>query len=191
MSTLENQPAPGHCPRCGNPLTPEGPAGLCSRCLLAAAADTADVTRNTADTPSLAAVAAAFPHFEILEFLGRGGMGCVYRVRQAHLDRMVALKLLPQALATDPAFVERFTREARVLAKLSHPNIVTVYDFGQSGGFCWLLMEYVEGANLRQALRTGGFTADQALAIVPRICEALQYAHSEGVLQRCLARELD
>lgn len=177
----------GKCPRCGAVLT----ADLCPRCLLAAAAEPASGPSGTAgaEAPALAAVAAAFPQFEILEFLGRGGMGCVYRARQPHLDRMVALKLLPQSLATDPAFVERFTREARVLARLSHPNIVNVYDFGQSGGFCYLVMEYVEGANLRQALRTGGFTAAQALAIIPRICEALQYAHGEGVLHRDIKPE--
>jgi serine/threonine protein kinase len=76
---------------------------------------------------------------EILELISSGGMGFVYRARQRRLDRCVALKLLPESLAADPAFAERFNREAHLLARLNHPNIVTVHDFGQSDGFCYLL----------------------------------------------------
>ena len=75
-------------------------------------------------------------------------MGFVFKARQPKLDRFVAVKILPQTLALDPAFAERFQREARVLAKLNHPNIVTIFDFGQAGGFFFLLMEYVDGVNL-------------------------------------------
>src|SRR5205814_3527182 len=79
---------------------------------------------------------------------------------------------------------ERFSREGLLLARLSHPNIVTLHDFGQANGFFYLLMEFVDGVNLRQAMKAGRFTPGQALAVVPRICEALQYAHNEGVLHR-------
>lgn len=116
-------------------------------------------------------------------------MGVVYKVRQPKLDRIVALKLLPTSLSADPAFAERFHREARFLAKLSHPQIVSVYDFGESGGFWYLLMEFVDGVNLRQAMRAGRFTPDQALAVVPDICAALQYAHDQGVLHRDIKPE--
>jgi tRNA A-37 threonylcarbamoyl transferase component Bud32 len=142
-----------------------------------------------ADRASVEAVAAAFPHLEIVECIGQGGMGVVYRARQPKLDRFVALKVLPQVAANDPAFRERFTREGRVLARLNHPSVVTVYDFGEAGGFFYLLMEYVDGANLRQAMRAGRFSPAQALEIVPKICEALQYAHSEGVLHRDIKPE--
>jgi tRNA A-37 threonylcarbamoyl transferase component Bud32 len=137
----------------------------------------------------LAQVATAFPQLEVLEMIGQGGMGSVFKVRQPKLDRFAALKLLPQKLASDPAFAARFEREARLLAKLNHPNIVAVYDYGLSGDFFYLLMEFVDGVNLRQAMRAGRFEPRQALGIVPKICEALQYAHDEGVLHRDIKPE--
>ena len=134
-------------------------------------------------------VRAAFPQLEILELVGSGGMGVVYHARQPQLDRHVALKILPQSLGSDPAFAERFNREARFLARLSHPNIVAVHDFGQSQGFCYLLMEFVDGVNLREAMRSGRFSPAEALALIPGICDALQYAHSQGVLHRDIKPE--
>ena len=116
-------------------------------------------------------------------------MGFVFKARQPKIERLVALKILPQSLAADPAFAERFTREGRVLARLNHPNIVTIHDFGQAGGFFYLLMEFVDGVNLRQAMKVGRFTPAQALAIVPKICEALQFAHNEGILHRDIKPE--
>jgi predicted Ser/Thr protein kinase len=111
-------------------------------------------------------------------------MGVVFKARQKHLNRVVALKVMGESFASRPSFVERFEREAQVLAKLNHPNIVTLYDFGQAGDFCYLLMEYVDGVNLAQAMRAGRFTPAQALAVIPKVCEALQYAHELGVLHR-------
>ncbi len=139
--------------------------------------------------PPLAAVRAAFPQLEILALLGQGGMGVVYKARQPSLDRFVALKLLPKPLATEPAFAARLHREARTLARLNHPNIVTVHDCGQSGGFFYLLMEYVDGASLRQTLRAGRLGPRQVLALVPQVCDALQFAHDEGVLHRDIKPE--
>ena len=139
--------------------------------------------------PDLETVRAAFPHLEIIEFIGQGGMGAVYKARQTKLDRIVALKILPQRLAGDPQFSERFEREGRLLARLSHPNIIGVHDFGQAGGLYYLVMEYVDGVNLRQALASGQFTPQQSLSIIPKICEALQYAHDEGVLHRDIKPE--
>ncbi|MCI0360685.1 MAG: serine/threonine protein kinase, partial [Planctomycetaceae bacterium] len=109
--------------------------------------------------------------------------------RQAKLDRLVALKVLPPAMCKDPAFAERFTREARALARLSHPNIVAVHDFGEVDGLFFFLMEYVDGANLRHILETGRLTPSEALRIVPQVCEALQYAHEEGVVHRDIKPE--
>jgi serine/threonine protein kinase len=116
-------------------------------------------------------------------------MGFVYQVRQPNLDRTVALKILSPELGRDPAFAERFSRVARVLAKRNHPNIVTVYEHGESGDFFYLLMEYVDGVNLRQAMRAGCFTPGQALAIVPGICDALQAAHAQGIWHRDIKPE--
>jgi predicted Ser/Thr protein kinase len=134
-------------------------------------------------------IAPHFPQLEILEFLGRGGMGVVYKAQQKALNRLVALKLLAPERVNDAKFAERFTREAQALAALSHPNIVTIYDFGQAGGFYYLLMEFVDGLNLRQLLRTRKFTPEEALSIVPPLCDALQFAHDRGIVHRDIKPE--
>ena len=134
-------------------------------------------------------IAPHFPQLEILECLGRGGMGVVYKARQKSLGRFAALKLLAPERVGDAQFAERFTREAQALAALSHPNIVTIYDFGQAGGFYYLLMEFVDGLNLRQLLRTRRFKPEEALAIVPPLCDALQFAHDRGIIHRDIKPE--
>jgi len=134
-------------------------------------------------------IAPHFPQLEILECLGRGGMGVVYRARQKTLNRLVALKLLAPERVRDAKFAERFAREAQALAALNHPNIVTIYDFGQAGGFYFLLMEFVDGVNLRHLLRTRKFTPEEALAIVPPLCDALQFAHDRGIVHRDIKPE--
>jgi serine/threonine protein kinase len=101
----------------------------------------------------------------------------------------VALKILPVEANEDPAFGERFQREARALAQLSHPNIVGVHDYGQTGGFAYLVMEFVDGANLRQLQRAGHLSPREAMAIVPQICEALQFAHDHGIVHRDIKPE--
>jgi serine/threonine protein kinase len=136
-----------------------------------------------------AELAPFFPQLEILECLGRGGMGVVYKARQKSLNRIVALKLLAPERVRDAQFAERFTREAQTLAALNHPNIVTIYDFGQAGGFYFLLMEFVDGVNLRQLLRARKFTPEEALAIVPPLCDALQRAHDRGIVHRDIKPE--
>jgi tRNA A-37 threonylcarbamoyl transferase component Bud32 len=138
--------------------------------------------------PSVAELAPRFPQLEILELLGQGGMGAVYKARQKNLDRLVALKILPHD-AADKGFAERFTREARTLAKLNHPGIVAVHDFGTAGDLYWFVMEFVDGVNLRQAKKAGTLTPATALAIVPQICEALQFAHDAGVVHRDIKPE--
>jgi predicted Ser/Thr protein kinase len=134
--------------------------------------------------PSPGDLAKHFPQLEIIELIGQGGMGIVYKARQPRLDRLVALKILPVDVPRDGAFAERFAREARALARLSHPSIVAVYDFGEVDGMYYLLMEYVDGANLRQLERSGLLSPREALKIVPAICDALQYAHDQGIVHR-------
>jgi serine/threonine protein kinase len=139
--------------------------------------------------PAVAEVAKLFPQFEILELLGHGGMGAVYKARQPTLDRLVALKILPPQASGDTGFADRFTREARALARLSHPNIVAVHEFGQAGGLNYFVMEYVEGLNLRQLEQAGKLSAREALKIIPQICDALQFAHDEGIVHRDIKPE--
>ncbi len=179
------------CPQCKATLPPDAPAGLCPRCLLRSAAGLGEVLPEV-DFPDIgdpADVGRRLPQFEIIELLGQGGMGVVYKARQPALDRIVALKILPPADAMSPDFVERFRREARALAKLSHPNIVAVFECGEQGGLYYFVMEYVDGANLRALLESKKFTAAEALAIVPHLCDALEYAHEEGVIHRDIKPE--
>ena len=182
------------CPKCGAALPTDAPKGLCPRCLAAMNLATETVLTE-GDTPAAEPplppeqIAPHFPQLEIKECLGRGGMGVVYKARQKSLNRLVALKLLAPERVQDAKFAERFAREAQALATLNHPNIVTIHDFGQAGGFYFLLMEFVDGVNLRQALNAGRFAPEQALAVVPPVCEALQYAHEHGIVHRDIKPE--
>lgn len=179
------------CPKCAAVIPDEAPGGLCPQCALegvATAAKPITGARKSAP-PSIAEIAPHFPELEILELIGAGGMGAVYKARQPQLDRFVALKILSHDLAGDPTFVERFNREARVLARLSHPNIVGIHDFGTAGPYCFLTMELVDGVNLRQAMQAGRFTPAEALEMVQHLCSALKFAHEEGVLHRDIKPE--
>ncbi len=193
MKTANTDAEKKRCPVCGAFLSADAPQGLCGACLLAGAAAPTDhttaVSTGPRTVPSVERVAAAFPQLEIIGLIGVGGMGAVYKARQTRLDRFVALKILSDSHAASPAFAERFNREALALARLNHPNIVTVYDYGQSGGLFYLLMEYVDGVNLRQAMKAGSFTPQQALGLVPKVCDALQFAHDEGILHRDIKPE--
>ena len=184
--TTPDLPSPC-CPRCGSPIPAAAPGGQCPQCLLRAVLTPTEPALPPADPrdwPTLAEIAAAFPDLQVEREIGRGGMAVVFKARQAHLDRPIALKILAPWLASEPGFADRFSREARVLAKLNHPNIVTIHDFGQAGRFYYLVMEFVDGVNLRQAMHAQRFTPAQALGLVPNLCDALQYAHGEGVLHR-------
>jgi predicted Ser/Thr protein kinase len=139
--------------------------------------------------PGIEEVARQFPHLQIIELIGRGGMGAVYKARQKELDRVVALKILPPGIGDDPAFAERFAREAKALARLNHPGIITIHDFGRTEGLYFFVMEFVDGVNLRQLLAGGRVSPREALAIVPQICDALQFAHDQGIVHRDIKPE--
>lgn len=188
-----------NCPECGKPVGDHALQGLCPECMLKVGLGSqppGTQPLNPADgnpprfvPPDPARLAAAFPQLDLLELVGVGGMGAVYKARQRNLDRTVALKILPPDTGQGTAFAERFSREARALARLNHPNIVTVHDFGQAGGFYYFLMEFIDGANLRHLLSDQKLPPETALAIVPQICEALQYAHTQGVVHRDIKPE--
>src|SRR5580658_10585335 len=180
------------CPNCRKPLAPNAPKGLCPECLMKGAFPTGPDSGGNASRfvpPTVEELAAHFPQLEILEFVGQGGMGAVYRARQKQLDRMVALKILPPGIGQDAAFAARFAREAKALAKLNHPGIVTIYDFGRADGLFYFFMEFVDGVNLRQLLHAGRISPREALAIVPQICDALQFAHDQGIVHRDIKPE--
>jgi biopolymer transport protein ExbD len=184
-----SMPPNRRCPQCGTALKPGELAGLCPGCLLkqGAVGDTAPAAVFSPPSPD--ELARLFPQLEVFALIGTGGMGAVYRARQRELDRVVALKILPPGIGESPAFAERFSREARALAKLSHPGIVTIHDFGRADGLYYFVMEYVDGLNLRQLLNAGRVEPREALAIVPQICDALQYAHDHGIVHRDIKPE--
>lgn len=173
------------CPSCGTALARGRSGDICPACLLRAAMRDGSI-RPFIDhpLPDLAEIRALFPDLEIIGLIGRGGMGAVYQVRQPTLDRFAALKILPRDLAAEPGFRERFHREARTMAALNHPNIVTIHESGERDGLFFLLMEFVDGGDLGRAIRSGNLKPRETLAIIPQICEALQYAHDAGVVHR-------
>ena len=196
------------CTECGGKLGADAPQGLCPQCLMklglpsgveaerGAAADDSSAFPTSGTPPSgfvppePKEMAEKFPQLEILELLGQGGMGAVYKARQKQLDRLVALKILPPEVGQSEAFAERFAREARSLAKLNHPQIVMVYDFGHTkDGLYYFIMEFVDGTDLRGVIQAGELTSEQALAIVPQVCEALHYAHKKGIVHRDIKPE--
>jgi serine/threonine-protein kinase len=230
-----------NCPDCGARLAADAPSGLCPACLMKIAMASGSVAGGERGgefvVPAAADLAPLFPQLEMLDFIGRGGMGAVYRARQKELDRIVALKILPPGAGDPGAFAGRFAREARALARLNHPGIVTIHEFGMvegvlssakpdsgSGGtdvgggehagrpgtgegmkaasgdgtpdaaipaqqLYYFIMEYVDGVTLRQLLDAGRMKPGEALAIVPQICEALQYAHDRGIVHRDIKPE--
>ncbi|MGD9127974.1 MAG: polysaccharide biosynthesis/export family protein, partial [Planctomycetia bacterium] len=185
------------CIHCQATVPAHSPHGLCPRCLLKRGLETqtqysqegspTEATECAPPTPE--EMAGLFPDLEILELIGRGGMGVVYKARQKRLNRLVALKILSPRLSRDAAFAERFVREARAMAMLNHPHIVAVYDFGEVDGIYYFLMEFVDGVNLRRLLDAGKLASEEALAIVPQVCDALQYAHDHGVVHRDIKPE--
>lgn len=193
------------CPECGSLLLEDAPGGLCPECLIRqglSPIEPEDPDRTTPSAasfipPSPAKLAPHFPQLEIIKLLGHGGMGAVYKARQIKLDRWIALKIIHPETARDASFAERFTREARTLARLNHPGIVGVHDFGEisegvepdQGPVYFFLMEYVDGVNLRELIAEQSLAANQTLALVPQVCEALQYAHDRGVVHRDIKPE--
>ena len=184
------------CPQCGATLQPDVPEGLCPACLLQRGIATEGGGPPGSPPfvpPTIPELAKLFPQLEILELIGKGGMGAVYKARQPALDRFVALKILAPRSGGDLDFAGRFSREARALARLNHPNIVGVFDFGEMSGhrpdatpLHYFIMEFVDGPNLRQA---GRLSPRVAMEIIPQICTALQFAHDEGIVHRDIKPE--
>jgi tRNA A-37 threonylcarbamoyl transferase component Bud32 len=191
------------CQECRQPLPADAPEGLCPACLARAALGTGTSAHSaTVDInppaqaapgarvpPTPSQLATQFPQLEIIELIGMGGMGMVYKARQPKLDRVVALKILPVESQHHPSFAERFSREAKALAKLNHPGIVALYEFGQTADYYYFIMEYVDGMNLRRLLQTEKVEPRQALELVAQICAALQFAHDEAVVHRDIKPE--
>jgi hypothetical protein len=176
------------CPRCRNPLLADAPDGLCPVCLLRdALPEHAAPDRGRVE----ALLARRLPQYRLVELAGRGGMGEVWVIEHTALGRRAALKLLASAVAAEPGFAARFLREAKAMADLAHPHIVTLYDFGECDGEYFLVMEYAV-KNLRRLLETGGhrhrYRGDILGSFLP-LCDALERVHESGMVHRDLKPE--
>ncbi len=130
-----------------------------------------------------------FPGYELIELVGRGGMGEVWKAHQKSLGRTVAIKVLPPKLAKDPEFIARFEKEATALGALNHPHIVQIMDRGVAGEHYFFVMEFVAGRSLREVMNARSLTVDQALRLVVQISEAIEYAHGKQIIHRDLKPE--
>jgi len=125
-----------------------------------------------------------YGRYQILEELGRGSMGVVHKALDPQIDRIIALKVLRQDRVTSDAFVQRFLMEAKAIGRLSHPNIVTVYDVGQDQGMIYIAMELLEGTPLNEAVKEKGLGLEEIVGLCGRVAETLHYAHEKGIVHR-------
>ncbi|MDB6093826.1 MAG: hypothetical protein JWM32_1388 [Verrucomicrobia bacterium] len=185
------------CPRCGAGLTPSTAGkGVCLPCAGARvlsfdwgatvpAGEAFESGTGTGDA-AFDGLPARIADYEIIEELGRGGMGRIFAAQQVGLGRIVALKAITAGASGATDLERRFLREAQTIARLRHPNIVAVHDFGRANGFAYFTMDYIEGGDVAQAARSQGYTPREAAALVQKVAGALAYTHGEGVLHRDL-----
>jgi serine/threonine protein kinase len=194
------------CAKCGGKIFSDVPEGLCPRCVLKSAlgnfpdvAVAGDVDRGQSDTPSPAdknalpnnkkSVRAAellgeLGDYELLEEVGRGGQGVVFRARQKSLNRIVALKVISLGQWASKAHLKRFRLEAEAAAKLEHPGIVPIHEVGERDGSCYFSMKFVEGGQLDQVVRRAPMPIRQAVELIAKVARTVHYAHEHGILHR-------
>ena len=154
-------------------------------------ADSSTTAESNFSPPSPEALDALLTDYSVTELVGQGGMGAVYRGVQLKLDRDVAIKVLPKTFGADLNFAARFEGEAKAMAKLTHNNIVSVYDYGETtdGELLFFCMEFVEGTDLHQIIHTGEASVAHQMSYLGQICDALAYAHANGIVHRDIKPE--
>jgi serine/threonine protein kinase/outer membrane protein assembly factor BamB len=203
LPTKDSPLAQNPCPVCATPIPADAPNGMCPRCLLAegtaesssgaSPGSLAETLAGTAPPANQSSQAASLPahlryvgDYELIEEIARGGMGVVYRAKQASLSRVVAVKMILAGNLADESAVRRFRQEAAAAAALDHPHIVPIYEVGEQEGRHYFSMGYVPGSSLAERLKDGPLPANEAAQLVLTIAEAVQYAHDQGVIHRDL-----
>jgi len=179
---------PRFCSECGSPIPESSRDGSCPRCLIGLTLKAEDQTRIV-PSPELElpdTIGSLFGNYELLEEIGRGGMGVVYKARQRTLNRIVALKLTLTGARATEAEIKRFRTEATAAATLQHPNVVAIHEVGEHEGQHYFSMDYIEGKSLAEVIRRTPLPGEQIARYVKTVAEAIHYAHWRGILHRDL-----
>src|SRR5881397_1107328 len=174
------------CQNCGEKILGDSPKGLCPACVLETGLGplTDEPVAGVLDSDPPAGVLMDFGDYELLEEIGRGGQGVVYRARQKSLNRTVALKVIGLGQWATQAHLKRFRREAESAASLEHPCIVPIYDVGERDGSCYFSMKFVEGGQLDAVVKREQMPIRRAVELIGKVARTVHYAHEHGILHR-------
>jgi serine/threonine protein kinase len=172
------------CPKCGATVFADAPQGCCSVCLVRTGLASLDDENDEVSEPTIARMLKDFGDYELLEEIGRGGQGVVYRARQKSLNRIVALKVIGLAHWATQAHVKRFCMEAEAAASLDDPRIVPIYEIGERDGACYYSMKFIEGGQLDKIIGSSPMPGRKAAELMAKLAHTLDHAHQHGVLHR-------
>jgi eukaryotic-like serine/threonine-protein kinase len=172
------------CPKCGATVFADAPQGCCSVCLVRTGLASLDDENDEASEPTIARMLKDFGDYELLEEIGRGGQGVVYRARQKSLNRIVALKVIGLAHWATEAHVKRFRLEAEAAASLNHPCTVPIYEVGERDGACYFSMGLVDGGQLDAVAKREPMPIRHAAELIAKLARTVHYAHERGILHR-------
>jgi len=172
------------CAECGATVFADAPEGVCSVCLFRIGLASSDNENDETLEPTIARMLKDFGDYELLEEVGRGGQGVVFRARQKSLNRVVALKIIKLGEWASEAHVKRFRREAEAAAGLEHPGIVPIHEVGERDGSCYFSMKFVEGGQLDEVVRRAPTSIRQAAKLIAKVTRTVHYAHEHGILHR-------
>jgi len=172
------------CPECGATVFADAPQGVCSVCLLRTGLALLDDKEDKAFEPTVARMLKDFGDYEVLEEIGHGGQGVVYRAHQKSLNRTVALKVIGLGYWATEAHLKRFRREAEAAASLDYSGIVPIYEVGEREGSCYFSMKFVEGGQLDEVIKREPLSTRQAAELIAKVARTVHYAHEHGILHR-------